>query len=203
MLLTAAAAGSLVLLAFHPSEGGATFAEVLRSQAASRAESAIVHGGFAALLIIEVMALAILVLQARRPPSIAGTVLFAFGAIALSGSQITDGILLPTVAAKYAALSADIEFAKALFTLCWAIIGVLMPAGLILLSAGVVFWGIGLAHDRHTRINGFIGIASGLGAAVSVGVLRLQPLTIMGAIVGLNSWLLFLGITAVRGKLYA
>ncbi len=201
LLLAVAAAAGLVLLAFHPSEGGKTFAELLQSRAASRGASAMVHGGFAALLVIEVMALAILVLQTRKPPSIAGTVLFAFGAIALSGSLITDGILLPSIAAQYAGLPAKLEFARSLFVLCWSVIGVLMPAGLILMSAGVVLWGIGLAHDRPTRINGFVDILSGLGAAVSVAVVGLQPLVIMGTIVALNGWLLVLGITALRGKL--
>jgi hypothetical protein len=201
LLLAAAAGGGLALLALHPAEGGTAFADILRNEAANRAQNALVHGGFAVLLIIEVMALAVLCLQTRKAPSIAGTVLFAFGAVAMCASLVTDGLVMPAIAAKYSGLPASIEFAKSLFTLCWALIGVLMPAGLTLLGAGVVLWGIGLAHDRPTRVNGIIGIVSGIAASISIGVLGLQPLTIMGAIVGLNSWLLFLGLTAAFGKL--
>lgn len=201
VLLAISAAGAMVLLAFHPAEGGGTFAQLLQSEAANRAQSAAVHGGFAALLVVELMALAILSLFARRPPSTAGTVLFGLGVVALSASLITDGLVIPAIAAKYAALPDKIDFARSLFVLCSAYIAVLMPAGLMLLGAGVAFWGIGLAHEAPSRLNGVIGILSGFGAAISVGVLGLQPFAVMGGIVGVNSWLLFLGITAARGKL--
>lgn len=201
VVLILAAVGAMALLAIHPAEGGASFAEVLRNEAAGRAVSGLVHGGFAALLALQLMALSVLALSARRPPSVAGTVLFGLGVVALSLSLITDGLVIPAIAAKYADAPAKIEFAKSLFVLCGSYIAVLMPAGLVLQSGGVVVWGIGLAHDGRTRLGGIFGILTGLAGGVSVGVLGLNMFAVMGAIAGLEIWLITLGVTAARGKL--
>lgn len=200
-LLTVCAVGSLGLLAIHPSEGGSTFTELLRNEAASRLLSGAVHGGFIALMALELAAMAVLALRARRAPSVAGLALFALGVVALSASVLTDGLVLPAIAAKYVAVPAKVDFAKSLFVLCTSFIGVLMPIGLMLQTGGIALWGLGLAHDGRTRASGIIGILIGVLAGGAVGATGLNPVIVMAAIAAVGLWLAWLGILALRAKI--
>ncbi len=132
-VLTAAAIGSFVLLALHPGGTATDFAGILRQEAAGQTMDAIVHGGFIALLSVEMVCYLVLTLRLKR-----------FGLRAwcssrwvalLSGSLVTDGLVIPAIAAKYLPVPAKLETARGLFVLCESFIRVLMPMGLAFQAA--------------------------------------------------------------------
>lgn len=200
-LLAFCALGTLVLLSIHPGEGGKSFAEAMRAEAEARMLNGVVHGGFVALLALELAALAVLAQQIKRPAMMAGLALFALGVVALSASLLVDGVVLPALAVKYVGLPDKLEFAKSLFTLCGAFIGTAMPTGLALQSGGVLFFGLALAHAAKSRISGVIGILSGLAAVVGIGSMGLQPIVVIVTVASLGLWLAGFGVLALRDQL--
>jgi len=201
IFLSACALTSLVLLAIHPGEGGKTFAEALRAEAAAQAINGIVHGGYVALLSLELAALAVLAQVTKRPAMTAGLALFGLGVVALSASLLIDGLVLPAIAAKYLAVPDKIEFAKSLFVLCGTFIKVLMPLGLMLQAGGILFFGIAQAHCQTSRVSGGLGIVIGAVAVVAVGMMGLQPIVVMASIAAFSLWFAWFGLLALRARL--
>jgi hypothetical protein len=202
LALILAACASVALLLLHPDENAANFAGVLKNEASGRALSALVHGGMIVVLVAELAALAILVARAAEPAAIAGYVFFAAGATFLSASLVTDGLVIPAIAAKYAAApAAKLDYAKALFVLCGSAVRVLMPMGLAFLAAGIS--GLGAALWSGSRALGAAGVALGIliMAAIAATVTTLNPFVIMGALAGLTLWLACLGVFAMRGRI--
>jgi hypothetical protein len=188
LLLTAIA--SLALLAAHPGETATTFAGVLREEAANRNIAGIVHGGYIAVLVLQIVGYAKLParLDMRRLLPLAGIVLFAAGTAFLSASLLLDGLVIPALAARYADVPAKIESARALFVFCETAIGFLMPIGLAFQGAAVASWGA--ASWRASRIAGAIGILIGLLmlGALAVNLAQPNPVLVMGSLIGPMLW---------------
>ena len=163
LLLTAVA--SLALLAAHPGETATTFAGVLKEEAANRSIAGAVHGGYIAVLVLQIVGYAKLSgsLDLRRLLPLAGIVFFAAGALFLSASLLLDGLVIPALATRYADAPAKIESARALFVFCETAIGFLMPIGLAFQGAAIASWGAALW--RSSRIAGAIGLLIGIGRA--------------------------------------
>jgi hypothetical protein len=202
LALIVAACASVALLLLHPDENAANFAGVLKNETSGGALSALVHGGMIVVLVTELATLAILVARAARPAALAGYVFFAVGAALLSASLLTDGLVIPTIAAKYVgAPAAKLDYAKALFVLCGSAVRVLMPMGLAFLGLGVAGLGAGLWST--SRALGAAGVALGvlIMAAIAATVTTLNPFVIMIGLAGMALWLASLGATAMRGRL--
>ena len=204
LVLIAAACTSAALLLIHPDENAASFADVLRNEAAGRAVSALVHGGMIVVLIVELAALAILVarMAAERPAAIAGYVFFTAGAAFLSASLLTDGLVIPAIAAKYVtAPAAKLDDVKSLFVLCGSAIGVLMPAGLALLALGGA--GFSMAVWSTSRAVGALGVVVAflIVAAIGATAPALNPFVVMGGLAGIALWLACMGTLATRGRI--
>jgi len=189
---------SLALLANHPGGGAHSFADVLKEEAANRAKDALVHGGFIAVLAIQLVCYAVFSrrLGLQRAPVIAGLVFFAAGTAFLSASMILDGFAAPAIAAKYLAAPNKIEFAKALFVLIGALISTLMPIGLAFQSAGIAAWGWSLLTNGAGRIAGILGLlVGGLAfAAIGATVTAINPLMLMGVMAATAIWAVVTGI---------
>jgi hypothetical protein len=197
-LLAAAAIGSFVLLALHP-EGSATdFAGVLRQEAAGQTMDAIVHGGFIALLSVEIVCYLLLTLRLKRLSALAGMVFFAVGVALLSGSLVTDGLVIPAIAAKYLPVPAKLETARSLFVLCGSFIRVLMPMGLAFQAAAMAAWGWALLRSGVARVLGVCGLAAGGALLAAIGVQAQSPLVPMAAIAALALWALSVGVVMMR-----
>jgi len=188
LLLTAIA--SLALFAAHPGETATTFAGVLKEEAANRDVAGAVHGGYIAMLVLQIICYAKLSarLDLRRLLPLAGLVFFATGAVFLSASLLLDGLVIPALAVRYADLPAKIESARTLFVLCETAIGFLMPIGLAFQGAAIANWGAALW--RGSRIASTIGVLFGLLmlGALAANLAWPNPVFLMGPLVASMLW---------------
>ena len=202
VLIIATSVLSLALLALHPGGDAKTFADVLKNEASNRLADGIVHGGFIAVLAVQLVCY--VVFSARlglsRATTIAGLVFFAMGAMFLCGSMVLDGLATPAVAARYLAAPAKIEFAKALFVLIGTLIGVLMPIGLMFQSAAIAMWGWALAESRQSPKLGYASAAVGtaLVAVLTMGFGASNPIILMSALVVTAGWAATVGVLLIR-----
>jgi hypothetical protein len=205
VLLIATAIASVVLLAIHPAETATDFAGILKDEAANQALDAAVHGGFIVVLALELIGLAAFSrrLDFARLSALAGLVFFAAGAAFLTGSVFTDGLIIPAIAAKYAATPAKLEYARSLFVLCGAAIRYLMPMGILFQSAGVASWGWALLRSGISRGAGIMGLLIGgaIIAALAATVAALNPIVVMGGIGAQALWVAGAGVLLIRRKL--
>jgi hypothetical protein len=160
-------------LAAHPGETATTFAGVLKEEAANRNVAGVVHGGYIAVLVLQIIGYAKLSarLDLRRLVSLAGVVLFAAGAAFLSASLLLDGLVIPAIA-----------------VFCETAIGFLMPIGLAFQGAAIASWGAALW--RGSRLAGAIGLLFGLGmlGTLAANIVRPNPLLVMGLLIVPMLW---------------
>jgi hypothetical protein len=190
-VLFATAIASVVLLLNHPGESATDFAGVLKEEAANQMKSALVHGGFTAVLAIQLACYAIFSgrLGWQRGLAITGLIFFAIGASLQTASLIVDGLVIPQLAVRFLAMPPDrLPFARSLFTLCGTAIQFLMPMGLFWQGAGITAWGA--AAMRLARAGGIAGMLIGLAiiAGVVGSAVTGQTMLMMLAIVGLALW---------------
>jgi len=204
ILSIATGVASVVLLAIHPADDAKTFADALRSEAANRLIDGIVHGGFIAVLSLQLVCYSVFSarLGEARPASIAALVFFSAGAIFLSGSMALDGLVTPAVAARYLAAPGKLEYARSLFVLLGSLISVLMPIGLMFLSAAIAAWGWTLSESGVSRAAGVLGTITGGLMLVVLGAsfTAMNPFVLMGAIVANAIWATVTGIMLLRTK---
>jgi len=178
LLLTALA--SLALLAAHPGETATTFVGVLKEEAANRSVAGPVHGGYIAVLVLQIIGYAKLSarLDLRRLLPLAGIVFFAAGTLFLSASLLLDGLVIPALAARYADVPAKIESARTLF----------VPIGLAFQGAAIASWGAALW--RRSRIAGAIGVLFGflMLGALTANLARPNPVFLMGSLIAPMLW---------------
>jgi hypothetical protein len=206
VVLIASAIASVVLLASHPGEAGGSFADILKDEAAHQDVDAAVHGGFIAVLGIQLVCLAVFSrrLGLARTPVVAGLTFFAMGVAFLCGSLLTDGLIVPAIAAKYAAAPAEkLEYAKSLFVLCGSAIRFLMPLGLLFQSAGIAGWGWALAGSGVSRAAGILGLLVGgaIIAALAATATTLNPVVVMGGLGAQALWIVAAGALLLERKL--
>ncbi len=203
ILLLFTAIASLALLAAHPGETATDFAGVLREEAANRTVAGIVHGGYIAVLVLQIVAYAKFSarLDLRRLSPLAGLVFFATGTVILSASLLLDGLVIPDLAARYADAPAKIESARTLFVFCETAIGFLMPMGLAFQGAAIASWGAALW--RTSRIAGMIGVLSGIGmlGALAASIARPNPLFVMGSLIVPMLWAFIAAALLIRRKI--
>jgi hypothetical protein len=190
ILLLLAAIASLALFAAHPAETATSFAGVLKEEAANRSMAAVVHGGYIAVLVLQIIGYTKLSarLDLRRLRCLAGIVLFVAGTVFLSASLLLDGLVIPALAARYADAPAKIEAARTLFVFCETAMGFLMPIGLAFQGAAIASWGAALW--RASRITGTIGVLFGFGmlGALAANIARPNPLFAMGSLIVPMLW---------------
>ncbi len=149
---------------------------------------AVVHGGFIAILAVQMVVYAMF--SARlgfwRTAPTAGLIFFAMGTAFLSASMVLDGLVTPAIAVKYLAAPNKLEFAKSLFALVGTLIRFLMPLGLAFQSAAVAAWGFALFTSRVSGAAGIFGITAGLAmfGALAITAASMNPFVLMGTLAG-------------------
>ena len=202
LLAIALGVASLALLAAHPGGDAKTFADVLNDEASNRIANAVVHGGFIAVLALQMICYTVFSarLDPRRSASVAGLVLFGFGAAFLCASLLMDGLVVPAVAARYLAKPDKIESARVLFVLMGTMVGLLMPIGLAFQSAAIAAWGWALTASGR-RAAGLFGVAAGAvtAAAVVASFALGNPMALMAALAVTAVWAMVAGAAMLRG----
>lgn len=172
----ACAVATFSLLANHPGEGAATFAGLLKSEAANQFMDGVVHGGFIvtlSALIVCFIYLARFLGTARFGVTV-GFVAFCIGAGAMMMSMIADGFATPAVAVRFAAQTApeSLVMARTILIVFNSFIRFLMPMGLLFQALAMASWSFVIVGRRGVgRIAGGLGVL--IGAAVIGGVLLL------------------------------
>jgi hypothetical protein len=201
VVLVLSAIASVALLASHPEGSAHDFAGMLRGEAASRLADAIVHGGFIAVLAIQLVCYAALSVQlgATRVAVMAGFILFAIGTAALMGSLLIDGLIIPDLAARNVGLAVEKQnLVRGAFAFAGAAIKVLMPMGLLLQGSGIAAWGVSLAKPASaTAIAGFV-LGAAIVAAPVVSIATANPMILMLAIPGTALWAAIAGLWLMR-----
>ncbi len=180
---------TVLLLANHPASAAHDFAGVLREEAGNKVADGIVHGGFIFVLATLIACFALLArcLGPDRAPVVITTVAFNIGGAALMFSMLIDGLVIPSVAARYLDVTApeQVAAAKALFVFCGTAITFLMPLGIAFQGIAMVsLGGLLLAGPPRHRATGIAGIA--LGAVIL--------LLIAGALAGMPPHVLLVSI---------
>ncbi len=204
MLAIASGLAALALLASHPGGTAQTFSDVLKNETANRLLDGIVHGGFIAVLGLQLVCYSVFSarLGLSRATAIAGLVFFAMGAAFLSGSMVIDGLATPAIAARYLAVPAKLEYARSLFVLMGTLVSFLMPIGLMFQSAAIIAWGGALTASGMARLIGVLGMAAGtvMLAASASSFVAPSPLVLMVTIAGTAAWSLAVGAVLMRAR---
>ena len=167
---TICALASLTLLANHPSGNPASFAELIKDEAAHRVIDGVVHGGFSITLVALIICFVFLsrFLGLARPSVVIGLVCFCAGCGALMSSMVLDGFVVPAIAARFAG-SDDLQVAKTLFILLGTLIGLLMPIGLLFQSMAMISWSSAIAKGPgFRRAVGLFGLVVAIALIVAI-----------------------------------
>lgn len=201
LLTIATGIAGFALLALHPGGEARDFAGMVKEEAAGQFMNAVVHGGFIAVLTVQMVCYAVLSrrLGLSRTAAVAGLVFFAAGAAFMAGSLLLDGLVTPAIAARYVTKPDKIESARVLFVLIGTSVSFLMPIGLAFQSAAIAAWGWALTASG-SRAAGLFGLVLGLAliAALAASFAMGNPMLMMGAIVGTSVWAVVAGIVLMR-----
>jgi hypothetical protein len=191
------------LLALHPGGEARDFVGVVKEEAANLVMNAVVHGGFIAVLAVQMVCYAVLSrwIGLARAASVAGLVFFAAGAAFMAASLLLDGLVTPAIAARYVAKPDKIESARVIFVLIGSLVSFLLPIGLAFQSAAIAAWGWALTATG-SRTAGIAGLVLGAAmfAMAAASLATMNPLFLMGAIVGTAIWAVVAGATLVRDR---
>jgi len=203
-LLVAAFLTTLILFAYHPAEGAAAnFAAILRNEAKDAPTDAVVHGGFIAVMTIELVCFARLamLLGLRRMLPLAGLIFTAAGFAVLSASMVLDGFVAPAIAKRFVGATAGLEAAHTLYIFCGTAIGFLMPIGLLFQASGIGAWSFALAfRPAYARAVGLLGISLAGLLVVGIAAGRGNPLVLMAGLLATAVWALAVGILLAARK---
>lgn len=196
-VLLAAFVVTLGLFALHPGGNAVNFAEVLKNEARDRTTDAIVHGGYIAVMGVELVCFAMFAMRLglQRMLVLAGLIFTAAGFSFLAGSMLLDGLVIPAIAQRFVdAAPAKLDMARTLFLFCGTMIGFLMPFGLLFQAAGIAAWSCTLSARRGiARAAGLLGILVAILIAAAVAIGTTNPLGLMGALLGTALWALVAG----------
>ena len=203
-LAIASGIASLALLASHPGGEAQSFADVLKNEAANRLLDGIVHGGFIAVLGLQLVCYSVFAarLGLSRITTVAGLVFFAMGTAFLCASMVIDGLATPAIAARYITSPQKLEFARSLFVLMGTLVGLLMPIGLLCQSLAITAWGWSVVASSRSRFIGVAGMCMGgtMCAALALGFAQTNPFVLMGALAGTALWAFAVGWRLMRAN---
>jgi hypothetical protein len=197
IILIAAFVVTLGLFALHPGGNAVDFAEVLKNEARDRTTDAIVHGGYIAVMGVELVCFAgfAMRLGLQRMLVLAGLIFTAAGFAFLAGSMLLDGLVIPAIAQRFVDTApAKLDEARTLFLFCGTAISFLMPIGLLFQAAGIAGWSCTLSA-RHgiARMAGLLGILLAILITAALALGTMNPLGLMGALLGTSAWALVVG----------
>ncbi|HEX4387498.1 MAG TPA: hypothetical protein VH109_02620 [Steroidobacteraceae bacterium] len=202
-----AAAGTLMLalLLAHPHESARTFADLIEFEIDHRLINQVVHGGTIAVLVLLLAAhsaLGRLVDPGSVCVSVAVTA-FAAGCGLLIASLVLDGFTVPALALQSRA-ARDVAVQHAIqgqISFCGTLIGLLMPLGIVGLSASAMAWVRPLVRlGGSARRVGWIAGAAGVvtGVAVIAAISGASPHLLLAGFFLVALWQFALALVASR-----
>jgi|GEM_PF-2487247 len=202
--LTMASVLMVVLMAFHPRAHVHRPDHFVEAFAAIATVNALVHGSLVALLLVMFYGLSVFAkrLECRHPWALFGTILFAFGVMALASAAVLSGLVVPAFVAQYAdGSAADIEIVRHLVRLVYAIVISATRVGVVAVSSAVLVWALALLGYRNGMAA--IGLVAGglLLVALASGHLAMDVHGMMFFALAQAAWSITVGVALIRGKI--
>jgi hypothetical protein len=189
----------VALFLLHPAEHAIDFAGMMKEEVTNRAMSGLIHGGFVAILGIQLACFAIFSgrLGWQRSLVIAAITFYALGSVFRGMGILANGILIPAMAVHYAdASAATIESLRGSVYLVAMIDQWFGFAGSAFQAAGILAWGAALfAVSRTTGVLAVV-IGGAMAASLIVSLIG-SPMLAMLSIAGLILWALVAGLALV------
>jgi hypothetical protein len=190
----------------HPTAGARSAADLMAKIGRLSVMDGVVHGTLMAVLIALTFGFAIFSLRRGfgQPTILLGFIAFALGVAATIGAAITDGFLIPGIAAQHVGASAtDLKTGVNLLAACSLAVQVLTKVGLVAMLVAIAAWSANLVGTRGTtRWAGFVGIVASVLPAVllSTGMSLTPPsLGLIGLSVAI--WFFTVAVLLVRGDI--
>lgn len=196
-LLGVATLLTLVFIAHHP------VADIrhLPSVAAAAGPGRLVHGGLIVLVLLSATGFSGFAwrLGIGHPLVMAGWLSQIVAATAMVTAAITDGFVIPDLAAR---MAGDADLARSLITLCGCGIQAAAKLAFVLMALSAVFWGLALQHHKGgARWIGLLGIAAG-GISVAFVLTMTQGFNVerlFTYVAAQSAWYLVVAIWLIRG----
>jgi hypothetical protein len=134
-----------------------------------------------------------------HPLVMAGWLSQLLGAVAMIAAAITDGFVIPDLAAR---MAGQTEMGYAMITLCGSWIQAETKLGFVLMALSAVFWGHALLHHKGgARWIGLLGIAAGgfSAAFILTMTLRFDVSRLFGYMTAQSAWYLTVAFWMMRG----
>lgn len=194
---------STVFVAIDRSGGGTTPAQILAGIAGLGSLKAVVHGVAIASVCAYGFGYAALAraLGLHRPLVLAGLVAYMIGCVAMVGATITDGFVIPHVAADALARPERIRFAYDLVHELNVVLNDLAKLGWILQAVGTVAWSAVMLRGRGLpRAIGCIGVVSSVlvCAVIAASATSMSMAALLGVLVAQLLWNLAAAVLLVR-----
>ena len=162
---------TLLSIAHHPTTSKALSpADAIAAIVASSGSDRMVHATVIGTMLAMVFGFTVYTLRRglHRSAVIGALIAFTFGVATTLGAALIDGFLIPEIASRYAAATADqLTRGAMLLSVCALAIQVATKAGLVGMSLGIVLWSTDLLFDKgFLRIAGIVGVLAGIVPAV-------------------------------------
>ncbi len=194
---------SLLVIAFHPSDGPNLAGMIARAEMAGAAET--VHGILITLALCWLVALASFAadLGLHRGLVRTGLILYGVGVIALIAGALINGFVTTDVAGRLREGGADEALRQAIGQLLWAANQALIKFGTIAMSAGIASWAIEqIRGPLLVRLTGAVGLLASLaGVLVPMGWIGVDTVLGMTVVIAMQgAWYLAVGALLVARK---
>lgn len=164
--IATAAIVSTIFVALDRSGGGNNPLEILQGIARLQGLKELVHAVAIASVCAFAFGYATLArrLGLRRPLVLAGTTTYLIGCLAMIGATITDGFVIPHMAADAITATPErVAFACSLIHYAGVALNDLAKLGWLLQAAGTLAWSSALVQERgFNRVVGVVGVLSSL-----------------------------------------
>ena len=162
---------TLLSIAHHPTTSKALSpADAIAAIVASSGSDRMVHATVIGTMLAMVFGFTVYTLRRglHRSAVIGALIAFTFGVATTLGAALIDGFLIPEIASRYAAATADqLTRGAMLLSVCALAIQVATKAGLVGMSLAIVLWSADLIFDKgFLRIAGVVGVLAGIVPAV-------------------------------------
>lgn len=191
---------SVLAMAHHPSVSAPDITTALQQLKELAELSAWVHGILIALMLLIFWCLTEYSLRrgVEKPLVRAGLIFYGAGVVAMIGAATISGWLTARVGALVPNPGdQDLHLLAILINFSFSMNQVLANLGAVAMSAGILAWSVGLAHDKGwTRGVGILGILVGIAPAVALiaGGMHLDVHHMLAVVVLQGIWYIGLGV---------
>ncbi len=199
------AVSSVLLMAWHPTTSAHDLADVVAEIASESGTTRVVHAGM--IVAMWTLLFGLLEFAAGLGWKLArarfGAIFYGAGVLSLTGAALVNGFVVPAFAARYVgSTAADLAAVGPVLRVCFESNQALAAAGVIAVSAGIVFWSsVMIGTARGGSAIGVLGFAVGALPVIGLltGHLRLHLHGMAAVVVAQAVWNVAVSVRLVLG----